>query len=46
MDRIVYFVVLTIPWNLILLLDEAKNVLYEGAIENCTFGEHLAALAK
>jgi hypothetical protein len=41
-----YFIILIIPWNLILFLGESKNGIWEGTIKNCTFGEHPAVLAK
>ena len=41
-----YFIVLIIPWNLILFLGESKNGVCDGVIENCTFGGYPAVLAK
>ena len=39
------FVFLPASWNYILFLGESKNGGCDEAIENCTFGEHLAVLA-
>jgi hypothetical protein len=41
-----YFIILIMPWNLILFLSESKNGIWEGIIKNCTFSEHLVVLAK
>jgi hypothetical protein len=39
------FILLTTPWNYILILGKLKNGDCDEAIKNCTVGEHPAVLA-